>query len=132
MDCPLHSSGPLIKFVAKATWMRSTVSSTSFPATLRHSSSESISISLPSVISYQKIRVLDRIYANVVAMELVAGGLLLFALLSYALQRPSQLPMTPNDSFDVPGNNPLIYCEDPKDYTFEIDHIDVVPNPPKA
>jgi hypothetical protein len=65
-------------------------------------------------------------------MQLAVHALLSFASLSYSLQRQVQLPVAPNDSLDVPGNNPLVFCEDPKDYILDIDHIDVEPDPLKA
>ncbi|KAI9791177.1 MAG: Phosphatidylglycerol/phosphatidylinositol transfer protein [Candelina submexicana] len=32
----------------------------------------------------------------------------------------------------VPGDNPLTYCSDPKDYLLAIDHVNLAPNPPEA
>ena len=43
-----------------------------------------------------------------------------------------QLPIEQDDDLKVPGDNPLYYCEDTKDYILNIDHIDLDPNPPKA
>ncbi|KAB8648495.1 hypothetical protein FH972_026151 [Carpinus fangiana] len=37
-----------------------------------------------------------------------------------------------NDGFPIPGDNPLKYCEDPKDYILEVTKVDLSPNPPKA
>ncbi|RMZ86439.1 hypothetical protein DV736_g6332, partial [Chaetothyriales sp. CBS 134916] len=34
-------------------------------------------------------------------------------------------------ALDVPGENPLQYCADPKDYILDIDYVDLSPNPPK-
>ncbi|KAF1995255.1 ml domain-containing protein [Amniculicola lignicola CBS 123094] len=34
--------------------------------------------------------------------------------------------------YPVPGDNPLDFCADPKDYTIEIKNVDLAPNPPKA
>ncbi|RMD42890.1 hypothetical protein DV735_g2244, partial [Chaetothyriales sp. CBS 134920] len=34
-------------------------------------------------------------------------------------------------ALDVPGENPLQYCADPKDYLLDIDYVDLSPNPPK-
>lgn len=46
----------------------------------------------------------------------------------------SQQPLNALDDEDlrVPGKNPLTYCDDPKDYILDIDHVDLDPNPPQA
>ena len=31
----------------------------------------------------------------------------------------------------VPGDNPLEFCQDPKDYSLNIKYVDLTPNPPK-
>ncbi|KAF2763080.1 hypothetical protein EJ05DRAFT_459908, partial [Pseudovirgaria hyperparasitica] len=36
-----------------------------------------------------------------------------------------------NEELSVPGENPLEFCADPKDYKLEIDKVDLSPNPPK-
>ena len=36
------------------------------------------------------------------------------------------------EEFNVPGANPLLFCEDPKDNSLTIDNVDLDPNPPKA
>lgn len=36
------------------------------------------------------------------------------------------------DSFEVPGENPLRHCEDPKDDILDLQSVDLDPNPPKA
>lgn len=33
-------------------------------------------------------------------------------------------------AFPVPGDQPLNFCKDPKDYILEIHHVDLIPNPP--
>lgn len=33
-------------------------------------------------------------------------------------------------NFPVPGDNPLTFCKDPKDYIGQIDYVDLSPNPP--
>ena len=66
-------------------------------------------------------------------MKLFTHGLLhllLFVSLSYTLQE--QLPVVPHDSLEVPGDNPLVYCQDPDDYILDINHVDLAPNPPEA
>jgi len=32
----------------------------------------------------------------------------------------------------VPGDNPLVFCQDTSDYILTIDYVDLSPNPPKA
>lgn len=36
-----------------------------------------------------------------------------------------------DEEHKVPGENPLYFCEDPKDYLVEIYNVDLDPNPPK-
>lgn len=36
-----------------------------------------------------------------------------------------------DEKFPVPGDQPLFFCKDPKDYILEVHHVDLVPNPPK-
>lgn len=43
---------------------------------------------------------------------------------------PSQV--TISEDYKVPGDNPLYFCADPKDYIVEIDKVDLSPNPPEA
>ena len=54
-----------------------------------------------------------------------------FLLSSLALASSSQVTLQDAD-LDVPGSNPLKYCEDPSDYLLELDSVDLDPNPPKA
>lgn len=35
-----------------------------------------------------------------------------------------------DEHFKVPGDNPLTFCKDPKDYIGQIDYVDLSPNPP--
>lgn len=42
---------------------------------------------------------------------------------------PSQVAIS--EDFTVPGDNPLNFCADPKDYLLEIKKVDLNPNPPK-
>jgi len=35
-----------------------------------------------------------------------------------------------NENFKIPGDNPLYFCDDPKDYLLEIENVDLDPNPP--
>ena len=36
------------------------------------------------------------------------------------------------DKPSVPGDNPLDFCEDTKDYSLDISYVDLTPNPPLA
>lgn len=42
---------------------------------------------------------------------------------------PNQV--TVKEEFKVPGDNPLYFCADPKDYILQIEKVDLDPNPPK-
>lgn len=44
----------------------------------------------------------------------------------------SQLRLQNDDPLSVPGENPLLFCADPKDNILEIKKADLNPNPPKA
>lgn len=33
-------------------------------------------------------------------------------------------------NFPVPGDQPLNFCKDPKDYILEVHNVDLIPNPP--
>ena len=35
-----------------------------------------------------------------------------------------------NEAFKVPGDNPLYFCEDPKNYILDLENVDLSPNPP--
>ena len=37
-----------------------------------------------------------------------------------------------NEEWKVPGDNPLYFCADPKDYLLDIENVDLSPNPPSA
>lgn len=39
---------------------------------------------------------------------------------------------TLDEPFPIPGDNPLIYCEDPKDFLLNVTKVDLDPNPPAA
>ena len=45
----------------------------------------------------------------------------------------SQTLLSGNDNNKTPvkGDNPLVYCKEPSSYSLKIDHVDLVPNPPK-
>lgn len=36
------------------------------------------------------------------------------------------------DKSSVPGDNPMVFCQDTSDYILTIDCVDLSPNPPKA
>lgn len=36
------------------------------------------------------------------------------------------------DDHPVPGENPLIFCQNDKDYSLKISNVDLTPNPPSA
>jgi hypothetical protein len=42
---------------------------------------------------------------------------------------PSQVAIS--EDFTVPGDNPLNFCADPKDYILDIKKVDLSPNPPQ-
>ncbi len=53
---------------------------------------------------------------------------------SSATATPSWMPgnqVVVKEEFKVPGDNPLFFCEDPKDNILEIENVDLSPNPPK-
>ena len=42
-----------------------------------------------------------------------------------------QTVLDSNTDLNVPGDNPLVYCEDPVDNILAIEHVNLDPNPPK-
>lgn len=46
---------------------------------------------------------------------------------------PSQATLRdkPDEKLQIPGNNPLEFCQDPSNYLVEIDNVDLTPNPPQ-
>ncbi|KAF2091930.1 phosphatidylglycerol/phosphatidylinositol transfer protein precursor [Saccharata proteae CBS 121410] len=42
----------------------------------------------------------------------------------------SQVAIT--EGLEVPGNNPLVFCEEPSNNILTIDQVDLTPNPPEA
>ena len=65
------------------------------------------------------------------AMKLTA--LLLAAISAVSVSAtPSWMPgqVTIQEDYKVPGDNPLYFCEDPKDNILEIEKVDLDPNPP--
>lgn len=65
-------------------------------------------------------------------MKLLVSSLALFALVTHSFETEEQRLISQDDSLDVPGDNPFVYCQDPKNYILDIDCIDLSPNPPKA
>jgi len=59
---------------------------------------------------------------------------LLLAAISVATvsATPSWIPgqVAIQEEFKVPGDNPLYFCDDPKDNILEIEKVDLDPNPP--
>ena len=43
-----------------------------------------------------------------------------------------QLRLALDDPLNVPGENPLVFCEDPAKNILTIDKVDLDPNPPEA
>ncbi|KPI43911.1 Phosphatidylglycerol/phosphatidylinositol transfer protein [Cyphellophora attinorum] len=43
----------------------------------------------------------------------------------------SQNPIIQDDKVTVPGENPLDFCTDPKDYILTVDYVNLTPNPPR-
>ena len=35
------------------------------------------------------------------------------------------------DDHSVDGDNPLHFCQDPKDYSLDIEYVNLIPNPPE-
>lgn len=56
----------------------------------------------------------------------------LFTIVPAGLLRGNQHPVVELSDLDVPGDSPLVYCEDPKDNILDIDKADLIPNDPKA
>ncbi|QIW99978.1 hypothetical protein AMS68_005496 [Peltaster fructicola] len=68
-------------------------------------------------------------------MRLIALTPLLLAAGAAALAKPAWSPVTAlEDSYKVPGDNPLYYCDNPETekYILEVESVDIDPNPPKA
>ncbi|KAL9089480.1 MAG: hypothetical protein Q9159_002520 [Coniocarpon cinnabarinum] len=55
-----------------------------------------------------------------------------FLLSTLAFASTSQVALQDDSKLDVPGSNPLKFCEDPSNYLLDIDNVDLDPNPPKA
>ena len=51
---------------------------------------------------------------------------------SLSFLRGEQAVLDSITDLNVPGNNPLVYCQDPSNYILAIDHVDLDPNPPNA
>lgn len=64
-------------------------------------------------------------------MKLLATLLLPILATSLSLGTYSSSDQTALDAdFPVPGDQPLNFCKDPKDYILEVHHVDLIPNPP--
>ncbi|MCJ1364786.1 Phosphatidylglycerol/phosphatidylinositol transfer protein [Acarospora aff. strigata] len=44
----------------------------------------------------------------------------------------SQAPLGSDTDLAVPGDNPLVYCQDPSDNILAIQHVNLDPNPPNS
>lgn len=62
------------------------------------------------------------------SLHVLASALL--ATVAYCLT-PEQTVLG-GSSLSVPGDNPLQYCTEPKDWVLAVDNVDVSPNPPQA
>ena len=68
----------------------------------------------------------------------ILGLLSLYFLLASAINfdvsgKSDQVSIGDDDeTYTVPGKNPLNFCADPRDYLLTIDHVDLKPNPPAA
>lgn len=63
----------------------------------------------------------------------LAGSAAALSLNLGGSSKSNQVPLTlDEDPFPIPGDNPLLYCADPKDYILQVDHVDLSPNPPEA
>lgn len=69
---------------------------------------------------------------------LSAATLLLTAPLISATSFPSafdpsqaSLRAEPDEKLQIPGDNPLEFCQDPSHYLVEIENVDLTPNPPR-
>lgn len=51
---------------------------------------------------------------------------------TFEISHNSQVSINDDETFTVPGKNPLNFCADPRDYILAIDHVDLTPNPPEA
>jgi len=49
---------------------------------------------------------------------------------SLSVSAGDQKTLTDDKAISVPGENPLTFCADPKDYILTIDNVDLDPNPP--
>lgn len=64
-------------------------------------------------------------------MKLISSLLFLAPLLASALSfGGSSSHALDEQEFPVPGDQPLLFCKDPKDYILEVHNVDLVPNPP--
>lgn len=52
--------------------------------------------------------------------------------LSFGLGSKSSGLTAADDSFAVPGENPLVHCQDPADDILAVKSVDLDPNPPAA
>ncbi|KAE9981941.1 hypothetical protein EG327_006055 [Venturia inaequalis] len=67
---------------------------------------------------------LPALYCNFVASRATSSW--------FSANDDSQLRLQNDDPLSVPGENPLLFCADPKDNILAITKADLNPNPPKA
>lgn len=56
---------------------------------------------------------------------------LLASAVSFGYTSKSDLKALDDEKIPVPGDQPLVYCNDPKDYILEVHNVDLIPNPPR-
>lgn len=79
------------------------------------------------------ILVLNRPDVAIMRFSVFAAALYLAG--ASALVNPLRRSVTSlDDSYEVPGDNPLLFCQDPsaENYILTIDSVDLDPNPPAA
>jgi hypothetical protein len=54
------------------------------------------------------------------------------SLAAFGWSSTSNDQLTLADDYKVPGENPLLFCEDPEKNILVIDNVDLDPNPPEA
>jgi hypothetical protein len=62
-------------------------------------------------------------------LPLMLAGPAVSALPSFFDGTSQQIPLV-DDAHSVPGDNPLNFCADPKNYILDITKVDLDPNPP--
>lgn len=85
----------------------------------------SVTTSFPPINSMKLTSfLLPVLYANIATARATSGW--------FGSNDDSQLRLQDDDPLNVPGENPLKFCADPKDNILKIIKADLDPNPPKA